>query len=260
MRKNKMKSKNDAIQQEIKRKTDKTKRYDEVLSKIRKLISAGASYIGELCDALAEDWYPHLTTDMIQRSDIAKSDIREKILNDLSKDRHPEGVWVDTNIIFHFRPWLKDPVDIERGRKGGLARAQNFELKMQDKKPAVEKLVQQLPEPPKPPKQEEPDTESAIEVDEPYLRPLGEKGQIPFISMTELNSAQYRLWNILTGKEEWAHVHDDLQNDHIKPTREHRSSFLQELEPHEQNGIARRCGFLIAVLEDTIQTIEGLQK
>lgn len=44
------------------------------------------------------------------------------------------------------------------------------------------------------------------------------------------------------------------------PTREYRLRLFSELESHEQNGIARRSRYLIAVLQDMNQLIEQKQK
>lgn len=248
--------------QQVVKKRESTKHYDEVCSKIRRIIGAGVTYMGDLCDALKEDWYPHLTTDMIQHDPDLRSEIRERILDDWSNERNKEGHWQDDYIIRNLRDWVKDPDAIVRGDASGQAKAlKKFTKAVDEKRKMMDRLVNELPEPPKErlPTIEESDDEGE-EIGEPSLNPLGEDRTIPFLSMQEINSAQYRLWTALTGKENWAHTGDDLQRDFIKPTRELRKRFLAELEQHEQNGIKRRSEFLIALLQDMVESIEVLQR
>ena len=116
-------------QEQVEKKTEKTKKYDAVADKVRKLLTAtGAGYVKELCEALAEDWYPHLTYDMIQRMEEPRFEIRDKVLNDWTKERNPEnGIWKASSIEQNYFPkWLKDQhfTHIEQSN-----RSKNFERK-----------------------------------------------------------------------------------------------------------------------------------
>ena len=56
------------------------KNYDIVSKKIRKLLSATAqTFIPELAEALAKDWYPQLSLEQIKNNKEARESIRDKI-------------------------------------------------------------------------------------------------------------------------------------------------------------------------------------
>jgi len=247
----------------FKKKTEYTRKYDQVASEVRNLLKAtGATFIPKLCYALKEDWYPDRTEKEIQDNEEAREEIRSKILNEWSTENAGEnGIWMTSSIEQKWFPnWLRDPVDLQRGKNAAETRHEkkySRELQVQNIPKKLENLAKIVPQAPK----EEPEeTPRGIEIDEPYLRPIGEEGRIPLLSMGEINSGQYKLWTALTGKEDWAHTSDDLQRDIIKPTREYRKALFSELQDHELNGIARRSSYLIVLLQDTIETIELLQK
>jgi hypothetical protein len=253
----------------FKKKSEKTPHYDQAATEVRNLLKAtGATFIPKLCYALKEDWYPDRTEIEIQNNEEAREEIRDKILRDWSIEEagHEMGVWKRSSIETWMKlgtPWLMDP-GLQQQRKSEWERRREkvenkYYVKLEEQNIA-KKLESMAKITPPAPKEEPKYTEPGIEIDEPYLRPIGEEGRIPLLSMGEINSGQYKLWTALTGKEDWAHTSDDLQRDIIKPTREYRKALFSELQDHELNGIARRSSYLIALLEDTIETIELLQK
>lgn len=245
--------------------SERTDNYDKAASEVRNLLKAtGATFIPKLCLALKEDWHHGRTEKEIQNNEDARQEMKDKITHDWSKEYHHEGIWKESSIDQWFPDWLMDPVMSEMGKKGAIAtaaikRAKKYSAKLQEQN-ITKKLENLAKVTPPAPKEEPEDTETGTEVTDHMLTPIGEKGTIPLLSMGEINQASFKLWEALTGKDKWAHSTDDLHNDFIKPTREYRAALFQELDPHEQNGIARRCEYLIALLEDTVQTIEKLSK
>jgi hypothetical protein len=253
----------------FKKKSEKTPHYDQAATEVRNLLKAtGATFIPKLCNALKEDWYPDRTEIEIQNNEEAREDIKDKILRDWSLERAGDemGVWKESSIMQWFQicvPWLADPVRQQRAKTAYEKQKEKMHNKYyaQIEQQKIDKKLESIAKITPPAPKEEPNyTEPGIELDEPLLRPIGEEGRIPLLSMGEINSGQYKLWTALTGKEDWAHTSDDLQRDIIKPTREYRKALFSELQDHELNGIARRSSYLIALLQDTIETIELLQK
>ena len=103
---------------ETPQKRSSTKNYDEVADKIRKLLTAtGASFIPELCEALAKDWYPGLPKEQLQDSDEVRRGMISKILDDWCKDYNPVGIWKEHSIEGWLPEWLRDPQYLARWNK-----------------------------------------------------------------------------------------------------------------------------------------------
>jgi hypothetical protein len=146
--------------QKEQRRVDHSKhpKYDEVVKKMRKILGAATSFIPDACEALRQDWYPEINQEQIKHDSEARDDIREQVLIDWSYERNDtQGVWSDLRIQFCFPDWLRNPNKqtadyLEKAaansRMGYLARKfGSASIQIEAQKPAIEKLVQKLPEP-----------------------------------------------------------------------------------------------------------------
>jgi hypothetical protein len=63
---------------------------------------------GAFCPAQTEDWYPGISDRGLR--DNKKSQDRDKILDNWSKDRNDQGIWRDVTIIGFFPDWLRNSI------------------------------------------------------------------------------------------------------------------------------------------------------
>ncbi|MGA9845458.1 MAG: hypothetical protein WBQ25_24435 [Nitrososphaeraceae archaeon] len=132
--------------------------YDEVCKKMRKLLGSAESFIPDAAEGLRQDWYSELSQEHIKHDSIARNDIRDHIFNDWSHERNQQGVWGDRRIQFCFPDWLRDPSrqteEFIEGvsKKGGQAKKLLAAVSLQkslaeQQRPAIERLIEKLPEP-----------------------------------------------------------------------------------------------------------------
>ena len=130
-----------------------TKHYDEVADKMRKLLTAtGASFIPELCEALAKDWYPGTPTKEIQEYDERQRGMISKILDDWCKDYNPVGIWKETSINAWLPEWLSNPSDVQRTKNAWKTKQEKkYSTVLEDQKIATKlaKIADIAPTPPK---------------------------------------------------------------------------------------------------------------
>ena len=206
-------------------------------------------YIDEICRAYKEE-NPGWTN----------RDIKNRVyeeLSDIHTRSYIENWWPD---------WIKDPSAVERGKMGRAAQLahKKWEESREAALNVLSETVKKLPEPPKLVEQpQEEDTEDEELTDTgPLLESHGEpednKDVMDFIK--EINVAQHDLWKALTRNDTMPHVHEDLVLDHIKPTRKFRKGLVDKTPGMDRAGISRRCGYLVAVLQDMIEIIEESEK
>ncbi len=93
--------------------TKTTRRYDSVSKKVRKLLSATAqTFIPELCEALAKDWYPELELHQIKNDSNARNEIRNRMFMDWGDENKvlSDNLWKDSTINLYFPDWLRNPM------------------------------------------------------------------------------------------------------------------------------------------------------
>ncbi len=234
---------------EVQKKTEKTKKYDTVSDKVRKLLTAtGTTYIEELCEALAEDWYPHLSHDMIKTMEDPRQEIRNKVLDDWSKERNPNGgIWKTSSIESHYFPkWLKD-TRFDSSESAPPSRGLNkFKPKADEQKTTLDKIAESLPT--------VPDEEQEIGRQEPeptvssYSDSISQSSKKPKPTPQELYEAGVtdaeKLWIDLTGlKSLITSDTTDALVDYIKPTEGYRLRIFKGLDEsrsiHYQNCLIR---------------------
>jgi hypothetical protein len=227
-----------------------TKTYDELLTELDNLWSKAAEmYIPELCMALIRK-HPMMLA----------ADVKARVLSDVCP-----RFWTEDYARHYWPKWLNRPYhkpeNLETISKSAPEVKRSRELDI------VRTTTQQLSKPKPTQVIDEPiDDDNAdsfidneAEDAEPRIETRSD-GRTPLQKFAAINLAQSQLWTALTNKENMPHVHDDLTTDHIKPTRRYRTSLIHELDSMEQTGLARRCQYLIALLEDTVQSIQTIQE
>jgi hypothetical protein len=101
-------------------------------------------------------------------------------------------------------------------------------------------------------------TEPPASILQPHGEPEEEKLAIDYFA--DINRAAYDMWKSLTREDNLPHAHEDLENDHIKPTRKFRTGLVHKLGTIERNGLYRDLGCLIAVINDIRDTIREAYK
>lgn len=208
--------------EEALRKIDYTKHpnYDEVVKKMRKLLGAASSFIPEACEALREDWHPEIDQEQIKYDNEGRNDIREKIFNDWSKDKTDQGIWTDNYIQACFPNWLRDPSKqtedyLERNVSKMIEGNKKFRsrmIAMRQQRPAIERLVQKLPETIELPEEQAPELEIPDEPegsDEPL-----DSAAIREITIhqhdTDLTAAEQAILKALKNKEHLRHLFNEI--------------------------------------------------
>lgn len=210
--------------EETLRKIDRTRHpnYDEVVKKMRKLLGAASSFIPEACEALRLDWYPELSQEQIKHDKEARDDIREKMFEDWSYERNDnQGAWGDIRIQYCLPDWLKNPnqqtadylekaaANLQTAYLAKKSRLASIEIEAQ--KPAIERLVNKLPEPvilpeeiPEPQLLDEPEG-SDEPLDAATIREISIHGHD-----TELTAAEQTILKALKNKEHLRHVFNEI--------------------------------------------------
>jgi len=252
----------------VQKKTEKTKKYDMVADKVRKLLTATATtYIKELCEALSEDWYPHLSHDTIQIMEEPRQEIRNKVLDDWSKERNPQGgLWKADSIETHYFPkWLKDQY-FNRNPKGTLPlddenRLKKFSQKAEQQKSTLDNIAKNLPDVP------EEEQEIGRQEPEPtvinYSQGISQSNKKPKPTPQELYEAGVthaeKLWMDLTGLDSLiTSDQTDALIDFVKPTRQYRLRIFKGLDEqrsvHYQNCLIR----LDVLIQDTLKMCQEI--
>jgi hypothetical protein len=242
-----------------------TPHLDEVQKKINKLLRAtAASYIPEACEALRKDWNPTMSDDRFRDPvNLAlQKAYREKILRTLCVDigyNPDEGVWRQWQFDQYWPSFLKNPRVQEAGNfeKSKQARSlRNFQKNAQEQTRSFDRIADKLPEPPKEP---EPDLiypQAGMETWPSKYQKLGGSTKTSLTKMGDIRDACRELFTALTDKEYMPHMHEDLENDIIKPTREYRK-FVYELDEHEQAGLYNWLVCTQAAINDMLEIIDG---
>jgi len=223
---------NQEYNQDVEKKTEKTKKYDAVGDKVRKLLGAtGATYIPDLCDALAEDWYPHLRHDMINRFEEPVNEIRNKVLNDWSKERNENGEWKTRSIEDWFPKWLKNQEYIERfkDRKSPSKDSEKFRNEAQGQKNTLDNVANALPPVPEEEQDIGQQKKTSYSGTGRSWEPTQKEKATPEELYTEVVKGLERAWIAMTDKDHLPGVKEDVLLDYIKPSDKHRLRMLKGL-------------------------------
>ena len=245
------------------------KNYDIVSKKIRKLLSATAqTFIPELAEALAKDWYPQLSLEQIKNNKEARESIRDKIFEDWSKDQGPysqDNIWSDITIRVRLPKWLKNPTQqMTTVQAREMAREAKIELKSsisEREKQKLENFATTLPDTviiPEPKNKDVIDDEEweRMAPSSKYLE-IGEKGKTVMEQVQEIRGGAFRLFSGLTEKTRFPSFHDeDLILDYIKPTREFRRSLVSEMDESQRIDMYNNLGAVDAVVQDMLEILE----
>lgn len=242
------------------KKTDSTKKYDIVGMDIRKLMTASlAKFIPDLADALKEDWYPHLTKDMIQANPKVREEIAHKIVGDWSKEENDQGVWSSKGIGNYIPSWLKNPANIEAGKMGREVQlAQRYQKKVESQKEVFD-LIKQLPKPPEELKEDLDEVIGGWSTGPSKYHRLGDDKKSPLTKMGDIRDGCRELFFALTDRNYMPNEGEDLLLDHIKPTREYRK-FIHELDEREQVGMYNWLVYTEAAIKDMLNMLDEVRK
>jgi hypothetical protein len=134
------------------KKTENTKRFDAIGKKINKLLTATAgTFIPELAEALKDDWYPHLSYDIIKVNKDLQDEIRDKILSVYSYDWREGAPWANATIQNFFPDWLRNPTMQESNKENVkiASAAAAYQRKIGQQRAIFEREIEKLPEVPK---------------------------------------------------------------------------------------------------------------
>lgn len=240
-----------------------TPRYDAKGSELKKLTTAiGAKYIPELAEALKQDWFYNVDISYFRKetSKASRDIIRDRILEDWSKDNGNPTPWNDNTIIMYFPEWLKNP-NVKIGavvanlQKANEANAKRYQKKVQEQSRQIERLAVQLPEPPKEPEPELIYPHEGMETWPSKYQKLGESTKSPLTKMGDIRDGCRELFTALTEKKYMPGDTEDLENDYIKPTREYRK-FIHELDERERIGLYNWLVITQTAIADMLNIID----
>lgn len=255
------------MQQQQQRKQS-TRNYDAVAKKIRKLLSAtGQTFIPELCEALAKDWYPQLSKDQIKSNKQVRDEIRDKILLDWSKDLRvlSDNIWSDQTIIQNFPDWLRNPTQqdsteqtLQLAREARQAKINQKRLISERERQKLDQVATNLPDNviiPEPREQVEPVSDE--ELTDLGLASYGSSDRTMHSIRNGIHEHARRLFAELCDGKEIPFADEDLIVDFIKPTREYRSTIAYELDKPQR---AHLHNVMVAVSEACQDMIDQIDK
>ena len=242
----------------LRKKTEKTKKYDQVTVKVKKILFATGTYIPELCEALKDDWYPDASYDDMIKDEAAQSEIRERILDDWSYERNQELSdmlkWSNIYIEKCFPKWLKRKYDTQ-GRQDTIMskKLDNFLQLVEAQKPKLDAVAEQLPEAPEPPPK-------------PAPKPLGELERKGLPEPSELRSEAMQaiatLWESLGGQKHnvMPTGSHDVLLDLIKPSRKFRLRLFKGINEDDAIDLYNHLHWVDMLIKDAMDMWDGMQK
>ena len=247
-------------EREIEKKSEKTRRYDAVSKKIYKLLTAtAANYIPELAEALKDDWYPHLSVDIIKVHKGVQDEIRDKILDDYSHDRKSGAPWASETIMNFFPDWLRNPntqvASVESIKLANAAK--RYKANFEHQRGKFEEVVEHLPQPPREirpviQEDEEDETETTYRhVSEDELPKKHEPE--PFELYEDGLDGISKAWKALTGIDHLPGQNEDVLLDYIKPTRKHRLRVFKGLDERTSNWYQWALVYMDKLIQDTLR-------
>jgi hypothetical protein len=239
--------------------------YDDVVNKMRKVLGAASAFIPEACEALRVDWYAELSQKQVKHDDEARTDIRNQIFNDWSRERNvTQGVWGDRAVQISLPDWLRNPnkqtqdflekVSEQGGKatKALYAKLSHRDSLIQEQKPAIDKLADRLPEPIEIPEDED---EEKITYG-PGQETETKRHVLPDPTKLYEDGIKHaaKLWEALTGKDDLTAADTiDVLIDKIKPSREYRLRLFKGLDPMMANHYQRVLIWLNKLIQDTLK-------
>jgi hypothetical protein len=217
----------------------KRKSYQEILDDVRAIFSKTAAvYIPEMCRALKEE-QPGYTN----------SDIQRKIEIDLRDINTPLTIYT------FLPPWMRDDKRSQQAAKA-------WETKNQKKIDAVRKNLTELKEIDlaEPPKEKESYEGEDLDLEGGRLATYGEKGRSISGMKGNITYHGARLFEALTESDHLPYNDEDLIVDYIKPSREHRKSFVLELDEQGRKTVWNCLGAVQAAVEEMLDLLEEEMK
>lgn len=253
-----------------------TPHLNAIQKKVNKILKAtAASYIPEACEALKQDWVPHMTDETLRlRENMGlQKEMRNKILRTFCiglTDDEEDGIWTEVTFRGYWPDWLRNPtqqaaaeLNIPKANQAKLEKKiSSFNAEAQTQRKSLERIADNLPE--LPPTihqltQEHYSNYQYREEDEPTeFQSLGGKQTI-LGQYGEINKPAQDLIRGLSMRNKMPGIEDDLIVDHIKPTREARRSFVLEVMNSNFlsiNGIQRHLAWCQAFVDDMLEIIE----
>lgn len=246
-----------------------TPRLDKISSDFYKILSAtAAKFIPDACKALIEDWKVSSEALKNPANKKLRDAMREKILDRFSKDREPRAIWNDEGVKKYFPDEFRNPIAQEGTKysaienlKAAHKAVRKYQQKIVEKSTIFDKLVKDLPEPPK---EEEPEEiTGGWSMGPSKYQKLGEETKSPLTKMGDIRDGSRIFWNALTGEEKdnkyMPHMGEGPIVDLIRKTREYRK-FVYELDDNEREGLHEWITFAVEAGNDMLKILEEAMK
>ena len=214
----------------------KKRTYAELLEMYKGLLTKTAdAYIPELFEALHKE-----------RADWKNDELESKIVKDLEGINKP-------STIHGYRPdWMKNPNRIRGGQKAATTLTQKNYVRQQTRE-KLEQIDEQTPEP------EQDENSQTTTKGQPLDQWEDEHPEIapsPFELIGEINKSIDRLWRALTGIRYMPTKEDNVQIDHIKPTRQFRNDIAKGSSETERTYLYNWLVWLRMAEDDMFNILE----
>jgi|SRR5215831_8645353 len=247
-----------------------TPRYDKVCENIRKLLSATCqTFIPDACRELRHDWCPNFTDAEFKEYKGAQDKIRERLLDDWSKERNSEdGIWKEDTIGRFLPDWMKSPyrqaaTNLQKAREAKLLKKISI---TEAEKQALHRYATKLPESVIAPEPESEVNTPGYSVErQPLLRGLGESPKKNIMTIYgEINRTAKDLYMAITQEDDVPHVDEDLLVDHIRPARQQMKSFALEIKNADPGpmfeGLITQLQYTHKAIEELLRIMSELDK
>ncbi|HEX7178371.1 MAG TPA: hypothetical protein VF220_01510 [Nitrososphaeraceae archaeon] len=256
-------------QQEEQKRKKTTKRYDEVCKRIRKLLDATAqTFIPELCEALAQDWYPDLSKDEIKNNSEARDKIRDKVFSEWSNERGNDTPWGERAIRLWLADFVKNPDKqtdewhnklIDAAAESRIARKSAIDEREKQK---LDKIADSLPNSVILPPEREQESESGLTPEvaqELGVSKYGDTGKSRNQLMGAISESGYKLIAALSNNSSPPiSEEDDMMVDYIRPSKEFRKGLFLEADKRKRVEMHNLLHNVILIAENTIEIINEI--